>query len=596
MFREYLKLQRFVRFRWRAFVAGIIFMVLFGIANGISLSVTVPLMDRVFSGKNIVLPATLPSLLQRHLAGFTDVLNKKAPLVLLKQIIVFIILIMILKGLFFYLQNYLLRYCSFRIIADLRKKIYDKLMNFSMDYFSKGRSGEMTTRIVYDVEILNSALSENFPQLFLKSFEAFFYLVLILNLDWKLSVLCFFLFPALLIPIFGISKKLRKLARSVQESYGKVGNIIQESVYGQQIIKSFNQTDKVIRKFGVENENIFRNIIAITKRTVAITPFTEIVATVGASGIIYYGARQVIAENMSSGFFVLFLVAMFSMISPLKAVGHAYANIKQASSALPRIFSVLEREIKVKDTGTKKMDTLKDSIVFDNISFAYADKSVLDKVSFKVARGEKIGIVGPTGVGKSTLIGLLLRFYDTDSGKILFDGEDIRSFTINSLRSHIGLVTQEPILFYDTIQNNISLTDNVDTEKLRRVADASYITALIESLPDKYETLVGERGSTLSGGQKQLLTIARAIYKDPPILILDEATASLDANSENLLQKALERVIQGRTVFIIAHRLSTLRNVDRIMVLKGGHIVEEGPHQDLLARRGLYYDLYQKGL
>jgi len=594
MFREYLKLKKYLKLPWTYFIDGMVFMVFSVVTNGISLSAVVPLMDRIFSQKNITLPASLPVFIHSRIEGLVNLLNALAPMVVLKYFIFFIIGIIFLKGIFFYLQNYFLKFFAMRILTDLRGKIYSKVVNLSLDFFTRGRTGEITTRIIYDVGILDNALSESFPKLIFKSLESIVYLTIIFMIDWKLSLICLLLFPLLLLPVFNVGKKLRKLGKKSQESYGKIGNVIQETVYGQKIIKAFNQQKNIIEKFEKENENIFKTIMAIMKRTIAITPFTEIMATIGASGLIYYGGMKVIKGELSPGFLFLFLAGLFSLISPLKTIGTAHANLKQASSALPRIFSILKEKITVRDTGKKLFEGMNEKIEFRNVNFSYGEKKILQDVSFTVKKGEKIGIVGPTGTGKTTLMGLLLRFYDPETGKILVDNsEDIRKFTLDSLREKIGLVTQEPILFYDTVRKNISLKENGNPDEIKEAAGIACIDNFVESLPDKYETIIGERGTTLSGGQKQLLTIARAIYKKPSILILDEATASLDSNSEKLLQKALEQIIKDRTVFIIAHRLSTLKNVDRIIVFKDSRIVEEGTHQQLFDKKGVYYNLWQ---
>jgi len=593
MFKEYLKLKNYVKVPWIYFTAGFIFMFLFGITNGISLSTTVPLMDRIFSQKYIILPKNFPPFLYNNLKEFINSLNRFSPSIILKYLIFFIIFVTFLKGIFFYLQNYFFKFFGMRIITDIRNKIYSKITYLSLDFFTKERSGEITTRIIYDVGMLTTALADQFPQFILKSCESCIYLAIIFMIDWKLSIVSLFIFPLLLGPVFKISKKLRKLGKNIQESYGKLGNLIQENVYTQQIIKAFNQQEKVIKKFEKENENIFSVGMAIIKRMTIITPFTEIMAAVGAGGIIFYGGKKVIEGDFSAGFFTLFLAGLFSLISPLKTIGTMYASLKHSSSALPRIFSILEEEVKVRDTGRKIFKGIKEKIEFKNVSFSYENKKILKNISFTVKKGEKIGIVGPTGVGKTTLIGLLLRFYEPEEGEILIDGENIKEFTLDSLRKNIGLVTQEPILFYDTIEKNISLEEKSDIEKVKKSVASLFISDFIESLPEKYNTIIGERGITLSGGQKQLLTIARAIYKDPTILILDEATSSLDAKLEEVLQAGLEKIIKDRTVFIIAHRLSSLRNIDRIIVLKDSYIVEEGTHQELFDKKGIYYNLWK---
>jgi ATP-binding cassette, subfamily B, bacterial MsbA len=593
MLKEFLRLKEYIDIRWRYFFAGVAFMLCSGVLNGISLTTIVPLMDRIFSGKNITLPENLPDVLTEKLQSFVYALNALQPLVLLKYLVIFIIVIIFLKGVFFYLNNYFLKIFGARILTDLRNAVYKRITTLSMDYFAKKQSGEITTRIIYDVNLMSSTFERNFPQILYQSSLVIIYLVIIFTIDWKLSTISMLIFPPLLYPVFKIGKKLRKLGTQMQEKYGKIGNVINESVYGQQIIKAYNRENAMITKFKNENEKIFKTIVSLTKRILLISPFTEIMITVFAGGIIYYGAKQVLQGNVSSGFLFLFFISLFSLVSPLKGIGNSYTQMKHASSALPRIFSVLEEQVKTKDTGSKEFTGIKETIEFKNINFSYGGETILKNINFSVSKGEKIGIVGPTGVGKTTLIGLILRFYDPDSGKILIDGTDIKEFSLKSLRNTIGFVPQESTLFHDTMANNISLHGKIDSENLEKAVETAGIKDFIETLPDKYNTLVGERGITLSGGQKQLLSIARAVYRNPEILILDEATASLDSNSEKLLQIAMERVMKGRTVFMIAHRLSTLRNVDRIIVLKEGSITEEGSHQKLYDKKGLYYNLWQ---
>jgi subfamily B ATP-binding cassette protein MsbA len=408
-----------------------------------------------------------------------------------------------------------------------------------------------------------------------------------------MSLVSLLIFPPILLPLLNVGKKLRKLGSKIQEAYGMVGNLIYEGVYGQQIIKAYNQEERIVEKFNLENEKIFKTVMSATKRILLISPFTEVVAVFGASGIIYYGASKVIEGSLSSGFLFFFFISLFSIISPLKGVMTAYANLKHESSALRRIFGVLDKESSVRDEGTDVLEGLEREIEFKNVSFSYGEKSILKGINLKVKKGEKLGIVGQTGAGKSTLIGLLLRLYEPNVGEILVDGKNMKNYTLSSLRDKIGFVSQEPIIFSDTLKKNIAFTETIDEEKLEKAITTSGLKEYIKSLPDGYNTLAGERGATLSGGQKQLLSVARAIYKDPEILILDEATASLDSKSEQLLQEALYSIIKNRTVFIIAHRLSTLRNVDRIIVLMNGKISEEGTHQELFDKKGDYYRLWQ---
>lgn len=593
MLKEYLKLRQYTEIRWKYFVLGLFFMVLSAFLSGISISSTVPLIDRIIANRKIILPDNLPGIFRSHLEHMANALNTLPPGTLLKYLIIFIVSTIFLKGLFSYLNHYYFHYFGNRLLTDVRNKLYAKVTTLSMDFFTQGQSGEITSRLIYDVNLLMRAFVINFPSFILQVVLAAIYLVIIFTIDWKLSLLSLLIFPPVLFPIYKIGKKLRKLGKKVQEAYGRIGNLIHEGVYGQQIIKAYNQEKNIIKRFDGENERIFRTVMSATRRTLLIGPLTEIISVFGASGLLYFGAKKVLEGSLSSGFLFLFFVALFSIISPLKGIGNAYANLKHDSSALPRLFSILDRQNLTEDKGKEVLSGLKEGVEFKNVCFSYGQTTVLKDVSFQVRKGGKLGIVGPTGVGKTTLTGLLLRFYEPTSGEVLIDRRNVKDFTLSSLRNHIGLVTQEPILFNDTIKRNIALSDEPDMEKIERAIENACIKNFVDSLPGGYETVVGERGTTLSGGQKQLLSIARAIYKNPDILILDEATASLDSNSEKLLQGALEKIMEGRTVFIIAHRLSTLRNVDRIIVLKDGAITEEGSHRELFEKKGDYYKLWE---
>lgn len=593
MIKEFLNLRKYIEIKWQYFVLGIAFMLISAVLNGLSLSSIVPLLDIIIAGKKIVLPDNLPAFAAARLENFIYFLNAIAPVTLLKYLILFIVSVIFLKGLFFYLNNYYFHLFGNRILTDVRNKIYAKVTSLSMDFFSYGQSGDITSKIIYDVNMLMRAFVTNFPALIFQSTLAIVYFFIIFTIDWKMSLVSLLIFPPLLLPLFNVGKKLRKLGRNVQEAYGKVGNLIHEGIYGQQIIKAYNQEKRILKRFEDENENIFRTVMSATKRILLISPFTEAVAVMGASGLIYYGASRVIEGSLSSGFLFFFFVALFSIISPIKGVANSYANLKHESSALSRIFGMLDKENSVKDTGTAEFRGLQQLIEFKNISFAYGDKDILRDISLKVRKGEKLGIVGHTGAGKTTFAGLILRLYDPVSGKILIDGQDIQKFSLQSVRAKIGLVTQEPILFYDTVKRNITLAEDPDAQKLKQALRISGLEEFVGKLPSGLETMVGERGSTLSGGQKQLLSIARAIYKDPEILIMDEATASLDSSSEKLLKHALNKIMEGRTVFIIAHRLSTLKDADRIIFLSEGKIAEEGSHKELFDRQGSYYNLWQ---
>lgn len=593
MVKEILKIRDYVDVKWRYWAIGAVFMVLNALFNGISIFSIVPLMDNIIAGKEIRLPEKLPAFASVRLEPIVNVLNALQPSVVLKYVIVFIVFAMVLKGVFSYLYRYYFNLFGIRILTDTRNKMYRKMATLSMDFFVHGKAGEITSRLLYDVNLLRNLFVSHLPGIIFEGTLAVVYLVIIFVIDWKLSLLSILIFPPLLYPIYRTGRRLRTLGKRQQESYARIGNLIYEGVYGQQIIKAYNQEEDIIKRFDGENERIFRIIMACTKRMLAIGPFTDIMSVLGASGLLYYGAHKVMAGSLSSGFLILFFVALFSIISPLKGVGSNYANIKQDSAAFPRIYSFLDTQSRIKDTGTYVFSGLKKGIAFEKVSFSYGETKVLEDISFDLKKGERLGIVGPTGVGKTSLIGLLLRFYEPKQGAILVDGRDIKEYKLESIRQHIGFVSQEPILFNDTLKRNIALSESIDMERIKKAVEIVGIRPFIEALPNGYDTVAGERGTSFSGGQKQLICVARAIYRDPEILVLDEATASLDSHSEKVLQEAMEKIMKGRTVFIIAHRLSTLRSVDRIIVLKGGAIIETGTHEQLIQQQGAYHRFWE---
>jgi len=593
MIKELLKIKNYVKVKWNYLWVGIFFTLLSVFTNGISLSAIVPLMDKILIKKEeITLPENLPEIIKVKISPFISKINQLPSLLLLKYLLIFIISVIFLKGVFLFLQNYFFRNFSARLLTDVREKVYTKILNLSEEFFSRSQTGELTSRIIYDVGLLNVIFESFFPKFLFPIFLTISYLIIIFTIDWKMSLFSLFIFPAILYPVFRIGKKLRKLGRNIQVAYGEIGNVINESVYGQQIIKAYNRQDYMKERFKRENEKIFKNVMGMVKRVLLISPFTEFAAAVASSGLLYYGAVKVIGGEISTGFLFLFFVALFSLISPLKSIGETYGTIKHASSALPRIFSILDTKSTVVEEGEVIFTGLKRNIEYRDVFFSFNSKKVLKGISFIVNKNEKIGIVGPTGVGKTTLVGLLLRFYDVDRGEILIDGKNIKEYQINSIRQHIGFVSQQPILFHATVKENITL--GFENEKrFKEVMNINGIKTFIDLLPEKENTIIGERGITLSGGQKQLISIARAIYKDPDILIFDEATASLDTESEKMIQDAISQTLEKRTSFIIAHRLSTLKQVDKIFVLKEGRIIEQGTHQQLLDKKGFYHTLWQ---
>ncbi|MCM8821852.1 MAG: ABC transporter ATP-binding protein/permease [Candidatus Omnitrophica bacterium] len=590
--KEYLKLRKFIKIQYRNFWLGLITSVFSTFFNGASIGAIVPLVDRVFAHKPIILPEKIPDI--PALKNLVMKMNSMEPILLLKLAIVFLILMVIGKGATFYLQNYLLRSFGARILTSIRQRIYEKIQWLSMEFFSRKKTGELTSRIVVDVSMLDHVLSRELPVMILSVCQAIVFLILVLLIDWKLTLVALVIFPVMLLPILNLGKKLRKISRTLQTNWANLGNIIHESIYGQAIIKAYNQEQELIERFSKENEAIFRSNLSIIKRTSLVSPFSELLTTLGGSLVIVIGVSKVLNNEFSSGFLFMFIAGLVSLINPLKSITSAITYVYMASAALPRIYSIFEEKQTVLDSGKKECPELKSKITFDNVSFKYEDSVVLRNITFEIKAGEKIGVVGPIGAGKSSLIGLLIRLYEPCEGRILFDGTDIREFTLRSLRSRIAVVSQEPIIFSDTIRNNICFgSEKVSEKDFIRAVEIARVAEFAGKLKDGYETIVGERGHTLSGGQKQLICLARAILKNPQILLFDEITASLDSQSERILHQAIEDVMRNRTVVFVAHRLATVRNLDRIVVVKDGIIEETGTHGQLIEKKGFYASLWE---
>ncbi len=593
--KEYLKLRKWVKLHLSYFYLGLFFMVLSTIFNAISLTAICPLIDRVFSKKEIILQKNLPPFLLTKAERLIKLLNSLSPIVILKWLLLIIVLIILLKGVSGFCQVYFMRHFGQRTITDLRNRIYGHLQILSLDFFHKGRLGELMARITYDVGLLEVAISEAIPNLIFKFLTVIFYLFILFFISWKLALFSLFILPMLSFPILRIGKHLRKITLLLQEKMADITSILQEKIGSIQIIKAFTNEERERKNFNRESERFFRLMLRQIKKVAILPPLTEFVGAGSGALLIYFGGKEVLAGRLSTGVFLLFLVALFSIISPIKGIASANARIQAGNSVLPRIFKILQEKNEVDEKeNAKGLSEIREKIEFSHLSFSYQQKNILKDINLKIKAGETLGIVGGSGVGKTTLINLLLRFYDPTEGAILIDEEDIKNFKLKSLREKIGLVTQEPILFNDTIRNNIAYGKPEATgEEIKEAAKVANIHHFIEGLENGYGTVIGERGATLSGGEKQRIAIARAILKDPPILILDEATSNLDSASEKLVQEALNRIMEKRTSFVIAHRLSTIRNADLIVVLQDGRIAEQGTHGELITRKGLYYHFCQ---
>lgn len=589
--RDYLRLLKFIKPYLGLFSLAGLCMIFSTLFDGVSLAMIVPLADKVLTNKKIIIPTKLPT----NLASFIDNLNNIEPLVLLNYMAIGILLLFVLKGLFGFLQSYLMSDIGQRVTRDIRSKLYCHLQGLSLDYFTYKRGGELISRITNDVRIVENAVSYGSTDLVYQSLQVILFIFLIFFIHARLALISLVLLPLISFPIIRVGRALRKLSHRSQEKMADINSLLYETILGVRIVKAFNMEDCEINKFNQSNRDYYRISMKSIKRTLLLSPATEFLGAVAGIFVFFWGGREVIAGEISFGVFGLFLGSLLSLIRPFKKLSQVNSLNQQAAAASIRIHEVLETTpTVVEKQKPKELTDFRNSIVFEDVWFNYGNQRILKEINLEVKRGEILAIVGPSGIGKTTLVDLIPRFYDPIKGRILIDGVDIREFSLKSLRQQIGVVTQETILFNDTIRANIAYGNpDASQDQIDKAAIGAYASDFIKHLPSGYQTIIGDRGMKLSGGERQRIAIARALLKNPPILILDEATSQLDLESERVVQEALNRLMQGRTVFVVAHRLSTVRNAHRIVVLDDGRIVEEGSHDSLINKGALYKRLYQ---
>jgi subfamily B ATP-binding cassette protein MsbA len=502
--------------------------------------------------------------------------------------------IYLIKGACSYAQTILMNFIGQRIVADLRAALYRIIQTQSLAFFTKNPTGTLMSRITNDVGFIQGAVSEAVTALLKDSFTLICLVFVIFYRDWQLAVIAMLVFPLAVYPIAKFGQKMRQIASRTQVTLGSLTTLLQETISGTRIVKAFSMEEYENRRFAGENERLFRlNLKAVSINAVS-SPFMEFLGGLGISAIIFYGGYQVIQGHSTPGTFFSFLTALIMLYEPVKRLTNVNNTIQQGIAGAERVFSIIDLVPEIRNLpDSVPLTRITKEIKIQNVMFRYEEAPVLKSINLTIRAGEIVAFVGMSGGGKTTLVNLIPRFYDVTEGAILIDGRDIRNVTIESLRGQIAIVTQQTILFNDTVRNNIAYGDIAKTEEeIIASAKAANAHGFILRLPLGYDTLIGEQGTKLSGGERQRISIARALLKDAPILILDEATSSLDSEAEIEVQEALENLMKGRTTLVIAHRLSTIRNADRIIVLVDGEIREEGTHEALLACQGEYCRLY----
>lgn len=514
---------------------------------------------------------------------------------MLNLVVISILVVFLVRGFATYGQTYTMSYIGQRVIIDIREAMFKHLQRLDQAYYDRRKTGVIMSNLTNDVAALQSAIVDNLVSFITEGVTLIGSLVSMLYLDWKLTLVTLVIVPVVLgiINIFG--KRLRIAGHDVQGRIADITSLLQETISGARVVRSFAREGYEVQRFERENQRNFRAVMRATKLTSLLSPLVEFSAAIAVTVILWYGGYSVVTGAITAGSLIAFLIYAINLSNPVKRLSQVYGNIQKAMAAGDRVFAILDTKPEVVEkTNAIVLPEVDGRVRFDHVSFSYdGEKKALDDFSLDVPAGRVVAIVGPSGAGKTTIANLLPRFYDATEGAITVDGIDVRDVTFQSLREQIGVVPQETMLFNATIKDNIlyGRLDGTD-EEVYAAAKAANALEFIERLPEGMDTLVGERGSSLSGGQRQRIAIARAILKNPKILILDEATSALDTESEKLVQEALERLMQGRTAFVIAHRLSTIKNADQIVVLREGKLVESGTHDELVAAGGLYQHLY----
>jgi subfamily B ATP-binding cassette protein MsbA len=600
--KTYLRVIKYALVYKRFLIGSMVLSVLFSIFSALSVYLTIPLLKTLFMTGETVVSSTQPDAISGIYAKiqslFETYILSSDKIVSLSIICILIGASFLLKNLTGFFQSILMQLAEKNVLKDIRKELNEKINRLSIRYFTNERTGNLISRMTNDVNSVQAGISAAFLNLVKEPLMIIIFLLLSLSISWKLTLLSFIIFPLTLIAIVKIGESLRRRSLRVQKKLSDLLSVISETIYGAKVIRAFRAENFRNNIFQKENHEHYSLIMRSAWASELTSPITEIFSIIAGIIIIWYGGNEILLDKtLQPEEFLGFLFILFQLIPPIKNLSTVANRIQESRASGERIFEILDSPVEVEESGNPvTLNEFSKNIMIDNVSFFYDEgKTVLKNINFEIKKSEVVAIVGSSGSGKTTLADLIARFYDVTKGAILIDGFNIKDISTDSLRKLTGLVPQETILFNDTIRNNILFgLENIPDKDIEEAAKFANAYNFIMDSKDGFETIIGERGLKLSGGQKQRLSIARAILRNPQILILDEATSSLDSESEMLVQEALDNMMKNRTSIVIAHRLSTIKNANKIIVLNEGRIVQIGNHQDLMSRNdGLYKALYE---
>ena len=589
----YRRLLGFLRpHAWRL-TGNVVSSVVAAVLDAFMFTLLIPFLNALFEKPTLTPAGWLGDLQQRLIGQFLDANDKLGSL---GSVIVVIMVLVAVKNVFVWTGGLLGASLQEYVTRDLRDSVFAHMQRLPLRYFQRTKAGQIISKILADTEQTKALITELVTKTIQNMAQIVATVIVLLKMSLTLTLISLVVAPILTATLQPLLRRLRSGHRVLRNEYGEITSVLQEVVNGVRLVKSFGGEAYEDRRFSRASRRYSEGMVRITRVSLLSQPLTEVIGTSIAVLILWIGARAVLTGgSMDGATLITFMILVMRMLPPLKALSQTRSTAEQSLAAAERLFEVLDQPTEAElDRGSQRIDTLRDSIVFEHVDFAYETDRVLQDIDFTARKGEVIALVGPSGAGKSTLVDLIPRFYVPTKGRILIDGVDHRQLSLSSLRALTGVVSQDTVLFNDTVRNNIAYgaAERFSDEQIERAARAANAHEFIAALPDGYNTVLGERGTRLSGGQRQRLAIARALLVDPPILILDEATSALDSESERLVQEAVDRLLAGRTVFVIAHRLSTVVHADLILVLDAGGIVERGTHAELLARRGAYYRLH----